>query len=279
MTPYKHIPEDDLVLFEMGVLSADEAAKVRAHLAECDACAAALQRAGISDAMLAFALRPETPSNAARDKFLAALKDSPAPAASNVVAFERPPARRSALAFLPAWSLGLAAAVFLVAAVVLFTQNRNYARQNQAQLAEINTQQQQLQIEQKHAASAQKAAAVLATLQAPDTARFLLTSSPTPPQPQIRTFFRKSTGQIVLIASKLPSLPAGKTYELWFIGKDGKPPVPAGTFAPDAQGNVTASLSHVKAGGDAKQFAVTVENEGGSDAPTSAIVFSGSQGE
>jgi anti-sigma-K factor RskA len=277
MTPAPHIPEDDLVLFEMGVLSAGEAAKVRAHLKECDECAAALQRASISDAMLAFALRPESPSPAARSKFLASLKD--APVVATVLPFQRPRTRQPALSFLPVWSLGLAAAVLLVAAVVLFTQNRNYARQNQAQLAEINAQQQQLQIEQTRAASAQKAAAVLTTLQSPDTARFLLTSSPTPPQPQIRTFFRKSTGQIVVIASKLPALPAGKTYELWFIGTDGKPPLAAGTFSPDAQGNVTASVSEVPGGVDAKLFAVTVEKDGGSPVATSPIIFSGGQGE
>jgi len=281
MMAFQHISEDDLALFEMGVLSAQEAAAVRAHLATCDQCADALQRAGASDSLLAFALRPESPSAAAREKFLNALQDSPAAtlAGKTVLPFQRPRTRHPALTFLPTWSLGLAAAVLLLAAAVLFTQNRNYARENLAQQAELSSQQQQLQIAQQKAASAQKASEVLATLQAPDTARFLLTSAPAPPQPQIRTFFRKSTGQIVLIASRLPALPAGKTYELWFIGKDGKAPVAAGTFSPDAQGNVTASLSQVAAGGEAKLFAVTVENEGGSSAPTSPIIFSGSQGE
>ena len=96
---------------------------------------------------------------------------------------------------------------------------------------------------------------------------------------QIRTFFRQSTGQIVLIASKLPPLPAGKAYELWFIGTDGKAPVPAGTFSPDAQGNVTAKLSQIQPRGGAKQFAVTIEKASGSPTPTTPILYSGSQGE
>jgi hypothetical protein len=280
MMAFQHISEDDLALFEMGVLSANEAVAVRAHLAACDECADALQHATASNSLLAFALRPESPSVAARDRFLSAL-DSASPAAvpATVLPFQRPRTRHPALTFLPTWSLGLAAAVLLFTAAVLFTQNRNYARQNLAQQAELNAQQQQLQMVQQQAASAQKAAEVLATLQSPDTARFLLTSAPTPPQPQIRTFFRKSTGQIVLIASKLPALPAGKTYELWFVGKDGKAPLAAGTFSPDAQGNVTASVSQVPAGGEAKLFAVTIENAGGSPVATSPIIFSGGQGE
>ena len=44
MMAFQHISEDDLALFEMGVLSAQEAAAVRAHLATCDQCADALQR-------------------------------------------------------------------------------------------------------------------------------------------------------------------------------------------------------------------------------------------
>jgi anti-sigma-K factor RskA len=276
MMAFHHIPEDDLALFEMGVLSPDEAAGVRAHLAECDQCANALQNSSIADAIVAFALRPETPHNAAREKFLNALQTPANPA--EVVPF-RKPRRSPAFSFLPAWSLGLAAAILLFAAAVLFTQNRNYARTNQQQLALINTQQQQLQTAQQRAASERKAALVLSMLQSSDTAKFLLTSKPTPPQPQIRTFFRQSTGQIVLIASKLPPLPAGKAYELWFIGTDGKAPVPAGTFSPDAQGNVTAKLSQIQPRGGAKQFAVTIEKASGSPTPTTPILYSGSQGE
>jgi anti-sigma-K factor RskA len=166
-----------------------------------------------------------------------------------------------------------------IAAAALLIQNRHYARLNQEQFAQLITQQQQLQAALGQAATAHQATEVLSTLQAPDTTRFVLTSKATPSQPQIRTFFRPSTGEVVLIASKLPPLSAGKTYELWLISTDGKTTVPACTFTPDAQGNVSAELAHVNAGKPAKLFAVTVERAGGSPVPTSPVVFSGSQGE
>jgi anti-sigma-K factor RskA len=77
-------------------------------------------------------------------------------------------------------------------------------------------------------------------------------------------------GRAILMASKLPSVPQGKAYQLWFIVGD-KPPVPGKTFVPDKTGNAILEDEIPRDAVDASVFAITVEPEGGSSAPTSPI--------
>jgi len=83
---------------------------------------------------------------------------------------------------------------------------------------------------------------------------------------------------MILLATNLKPLPQGKTYELWLIPADGKAPVPAGTFNPDAVGTATLVLPPLPSGIAAKAFGVTVENAGGATSPTMPIVLSGATG-
>jgi anti-sigma-K factor RskA len=275
MTPFDHISDEDLDLFELGILSADDAAGIRLQLEQSEELRQRLAARSVDNALLGYALRPQAPAADARDNFLRAMRhEQPAQQAVAPVIVE--PKRRFSL--VPAWSLGFVAVALLVVAGILVISNQSYRQANQTQAAVLSTQEQQLQKLQTEVASARQASAVLSTLQASDTSRFVLTSAAAPPQPQIKTFFRKSTGQVVLIASKLPALPAGKTYELWLIATDGTPPIPAGTFNPDANGNVTATVTQTAANKDPKVFAVTIENAAGSATPTMPIVFAGSQG-
>jgi len=62
---------------------------------------------------------------------------------------------------------------------------------------------------------------------------------------------------------------------LWLIPTSGAP-VPAGIFKPDAHGNASVVNPPLPAGAEAKAFAITVENEAGSAAPTMPIVMMGS---
>jgi hypothetical protein len=71
---------------------------------------------------------------------------------------------------------------------------------------------------------------------------------------------------VVFIAANLPALDAGRVFELWVIPTDGKP-IPAGTF----RSRPDATAVYVRPGKlepNASAFAVTVEPEGGSAAPT-----------
>ena len=78
------------------------------------------------------------------------------------------------------------------------------------------------------------------------------------------------SGRAMLIAHKLPSVPQGKAYQLWFIvGKN--PPMPGKTFSPDVAGTGVLREQMPKEAIDSAIFAITLEPEGGSDAPTSSI--------
>jgi len=91
---------------------------------------------------------------------------------------------------------------------------------------------------------------------------------PTPPR---GNFFLNPRMGVLLIASNLPALPAGKAYEMWVIPKGGAPR-PAGLFQSGAQGTAI----HVLTGAVDPNvtLAVTVEPEAGSPAPTSGVLFS-----
>jgi anti-sigma-K factor RskA len=73
-----------------------------------------------------------------------------------------------------------------------------------------------------------------------------------------------------LIASKLPNVPQGKAYQLWFIVGN-KPPMPGKTFVPDKAGDAVLKDEMPREAIDANVFAITVEPELGSTAPTSPI--------
>ncbi|MDQ4212561.1 anti-sigma factor [Microbacterium capsulatum] len=74
-----------------------------------------------------------------------------------------------------------------------------------------------------------------------------------------------STGKAVLVAERLPAIPADRTFELWYL-RDGRP-IAAGTFTAST-GTTTALLRPGMRPGDV--IAVTVEDSGGSasGAPT-----------
>lgn len=83
-------------------------------------------------------------------------------------------------------------------------------------------------------------------------------------------FFLNPRLGVLLMASNLPALPAGKTYEMWVIPKGGTPR-PAGLFQSGPQGTALNILSGAV---DSKvTLAVTVEPERGSPAPSSSILF------
>jgi hypothetical protein len=91
------------------------------------------------------------------------------------------------------------------------------------------------------------------------------------PAPPRGNFFLNPRLGVLLIASNLPALPAGRAYEMWVIPK-GSMPVPAGLFQSGPQGTAMHILPGIV--DPNVTVAVTVEPESGSAAPTSGILFS-----
>lgn len=94
--------------------------------------------------------------------------------------------------------------------------------------------------------------------------------------PEALAAYLADKGALVFVAVHLEPAPAGKTYELWLIPADGRNPIPAGMFRPDAQGAASIVMPQLPKGVPAKGFGVTVENDGGSDTPTMPLAMSGS---
>ncbi len=88
------------------------------------------------------------------------------------------------------------------------------------------------------------------------------------PESAVAAFWNERTNEVLLDVQKLPDAPSGKQYQLWSI-VDGVP-VDIGMLDADFNGKVL-KMKATKAGSVA--FAITLEKEGGSPAPTMNEMF------
>jgi hypothetical protein len=168
------------------------------------------------------------------------------------------------------WGGWVAAAACLFYAVQLRDANNGLRQQlhmETAQLIQSNT----LTL----GAQTARAREVLELLSSPKAQRVTLVPSHAKPEPTGHAIYLSSRGALVFTASNLKPLPTNKTYELWVIPANGAPPVPAGTFHPDARGMASVLLPKLPPGITAKAFGVTMENAGGASTPTMPILLAG----
>lgn len=229
-----------LELYHLGTLDDDERREVGAHLRTgCVECAKALAAAAELNASILAGVPLVEPPPRLRERVV------------GMVAPPRPKPKAQPH-FLP-W-MAMAAALALV--VWLGSQ----ARLKNRELEEAHRQLRALTAEK------QEMDAALTFLRDPETRPAGGREDPAKPR---GIYFVNARRGLLLIASNLPSLPAGKTYEMWLIPK-GQAPRPAGLFRPDAGGGAV----HIQPGGvdvaNVAAVAVTVEPEGGSPAPTTA---------
>jgi anti-sigma-K factor RskA len=242
--------------YALGALQGAERQAVEKHLDECSACRQELERLLGDMALLALsASGPRSPARS-RERLLAAIAKEPRRA-------QLPRARW-------AWwnVIGWAAAVGAITIAVLFRQQNSDLRQHVMQV-ETNSAKQDHQL--------REAKQLLATLTSPDAVHFTLVAGKTPPQPQGKAIYVRSSGTLVFLASNLPAIPPQKAYELWLIPTNGAP-IPAGLFKPDARGTAAVIHPPLPIGVEVKTFAITIEPEAGSSAPTSQPVMVGSGG-
>jgi hypothetical protein len=105
-------------------------------------------------------------------------------------------------------------------------------------------------------------------IQAPET-REVSFGQGQPAPPRGRVFFHPSG--VLLIASRLPAPPPGKTYEMWII-RGGKP-APAGLFSSNPHGDAIHLYRPAAPPAERDVVAVTLEAAGGVEAPTSTPVI------
>jgi anti-sigma-K factor RskA len=107
---------------------------------------------------------------------------------------------------------------------------------------------------------------VNAVLAASDLARVDLAGQPIAPSATARAYWSRSNGLVVL-ASNLPPLPRGRTYQLWVLTKE-PAPISAGLLRPDPDGHASMTVVTPVDMPDPVAMAVTIEPDGGVPSPT-----------
>ena len=243
---------DDLALYALGALQGEERATIERHLETCAECRRELEQLRGDMALMSMAASGPKPPQRSRQRLVDAIAKEP---------------RRNEAAEKRSWWRWIPWAV-AAAATVLFVLSLRQNVDLKDRLAAVES---QSLIQQ---ADLQRAREVVATLTASDAMRVTLVAAKTPPQPQGKAIYLKDRSSLIFLASNMPALPPAKAYELWLIPKQGNP-IPAGVFKPDAHGSATVVNPPLPVGTDAKAFAITVEPEGGSAAPTMPIVMIG----
>lgn len=87
----------------------------------------------------------------------------------------------------------------------------------------------------------------------------------------LRVVYSVQEDAAVVVGSDLDEVPDDETYQLWTLA--GSEPSPAGVFRPSGDGDVISTVTAPGVSPDA--WAVTVEPDGGSPAPTGEILYQG----
>ncbi len=250
MTGDGHNTQEELASYAMQNLPLEDSASIRAHLQGCAPCRAELAEVCGDLALLGIAVEQHPLPPGARERFLKRIAAAPAVNEQEAVKEVTPISIKSTRRGPGFWIPWIAAAAMAIAAISLGVQNRalNDELQDESRLVT------------NLAGQASRAQQVLEVLTAPSAQRVTLTEGKAPPRQRLVPLISPDRGGLILLATNLKPLPQDKTYELWVIPANGKAPVPAGLFRPDAAGTATLVLPPVTPGIEAKAFGVTIEN-------------------
>jgi len=252
---------DDLALYALDELTGAERHAMEEHLATCAACRRELQAIRADLGLLGLSSSGPQPPARTKERLLRAMAAEP----RGVSLPEPEPARPSRLwwPLVPAF----AALALLILAIAMWRGNVGL----RAQLAELKNR------NQDQAARLDQASQELSLLTSPDAVHVALNPQKSPKEPTGTAIFSPAQRRMMLMASNLPAVPQGKAYELWIIPAKGAP-IAAGVFKPDEHGNAVVMDHLMPEGVEAKAFAITIENEEGSEKPTSPVVLVGAVG-
>lgn len=261
MNEPRPISAEDLALYAMQALPADEMAAVAAALHDNPEAQQELARLRGDLALLALSADQQAAPAGSFDRLRSRMRE--ASDSMNQTVYEvAPPSRRSRWTIITPWAI--AAALAIACSILGYkVSSLNDALDGESRLVS------------SLAPKASHAQQVLELLNAHDAQRVTLTATKNTPAPIARTVYLADRGALMMEANNLKPVPAGKTYELWVIPASGAAPLPAGTFTPNADGYASVVLPKLPSGVPAKAFGITIENTGGSAAPTMPIILSG----
>jgi anti-sigma-K factor RskA len=273
----------DLPLYALGSLDAEERGAIEAHLAGgCASCDHELHAWREVVGLMALETAATAPPDV-KAKLLARARAAAAPSPRDTVARRR-----------IGWTapLAIAAVALLALATVREIGWRGDAARQAAVLAAVQheldasrgdlaTASAALAARERDAASLRAALASaqesLSLLQARGLSLVALKETKDAPPAEGHILLSPPTGRALFYAFDLPSVPADKTYELWWITeKDG--PVQAGLFHPDEHGLGRVEATLPSGAGAIQAAAVTVEVAGGVPKPRGPMVLIGTVG-
>lgn len=256
-------------------LDAAEADALAVHLESCADCRAELSEWEATTALLALDARPIEPPAQLRERILASARENrvdresvPAPASEpKVLEFARPQRNVwASLGSVGAIAATLVCAALIILLLVLWQQNRTMQRELARVSAEMKQIREQRGHEMKQIRDHERA--VVQLLTSPDSHLAKLAGTNMAPGANAMLAYDKS-GHAMLMTKGLPAVPAGMAYQLWYIKDDKK--MPGKVFRPDAAGNGMLEDQIPAVAREAAVFAVTLEPEGGVQAPTGSI--------
>lgn len=274
MSSEDHIPQEDLALYSMQALTPAEQEEIKAHLDTCATCRSALADALAEVSLVAMSAPQVDLPEGARQRFVAAMEKTPqlsrrAAQAGPVTARAgaRISPRHKHTSVLGWFEWGITAAALAVACYLGY-HTFELQRELDADRGVIA----QLTVQAAHAQELQR---LMDALSSPEAKQVTLTETKGMARPVGHATYLAQSGALIFVASNLRPVPQSKTYELWLIPPNGKAPIPAGLFRPDANGSAAVVLPPLPAGMQAKAFGVTVETAEGASTPTLPIVMSG----
>jgi anti-sigma-K factor RskA len=282
MTPHQEF-RDDLPLYAVGALTKEESKQIEHHLAECPECRVELESFREAASQIAMAVETEAPPARLKTQLLARLegeRSKHSGSTANEPLFVEPtapprtPVRVRDEARKPrTWDAWFWVPAFATACLALVS--FGLWQEDRSLLRELREQEHLTSEMEANAQVLERARALINTLTAADAQHVTLAAAGAKPQPEAKAVYSSQQHSLVLLAGNLNPLPANKTYELWLLPTNGAPPIPAGTFQPDARGSATLVLSQFAGGAAAKGFAVTIENQPGASTPTMPIILVG----
>jgi anti-sigma-K factor RskA len=288
-----------LALEAAGALEAGARAPLEAHLSSCDECRAELRELSDAAASLAYTVAPVAPRADVRALVLQSVRAvDPSEARSRAVDPSELKSRavdpselkgkgidlRGMLRRFSVWqilgarpSLAFGAAMALVAvaalgitSVALLNRNSSLSREVARLYDRLRESQSEATDVRVQLASARDLNDILAS---PDARLTQLAGKGEGARARATLAYERTTGRAVIVTAGLPPAPAGKAYQLWLIADNKK--MPGGTFKTDTQGRARMS-DRLPAGESSPVFAVTLEREGGVQAPEGEIYLIGS---
>ena len=281
MIPVKHIDPDDLPLYAMQLLARAEMDELREDLQHSSEARRMLADIYADLSLFAHTAEVLSPSSSAKQRLMKHVskeRKPQAPAAEQAMPIDTfiPRASGSSLLDEHAAEHSFTRKAVPWAGWLIAAGLAAFAFVEHQQTDELNGKVVSLRAQNvRIIAESQAAQQVLETLSRTDAVHATLVSTELHPVPTGRVTYVADKGSLVFLANNLDPLQPAKTYELWVIPADGRAPIAAGTFKPDARGNAIVMLPELSAGIEAKAFGVTIEDGAGSTVPTAPIILKG----